>query len=92
MSWVLDATPECIVGVDIASTQGTSDKTTLDDVMQAAHAIAVDCVIRPPHLGGIVYEAGWQGKLNVVVIAYRGGRRVVDLLGGNGTVDGVETA
>ena len=56
----------CLIGVDIPSHLGGSDKTSLDDIKMAAMAIAVECVIKPPHLGGIL-QIGWAHKLNVVV-------------------------
>ena len=56
----------CLIGIDIPSHLGGSDKTSLHDIKMAAMAIAVECVIKPPHLGGIL-QIGWAHKLNVVV-------------------------
>lgn len=35
-----------------------SDRSNLEDLKKAAIAVAADCVIRPPHLGGWV-QVGW---------------------------------
>lgn len=57
---------DCLIGVDIPRTPGGTDKTSLHDIKMAAMAIAVECVIKPPHLGGIM-QVGWAHKLNVVI-------------------------
>lgn len=56
----------CLIGVDIPSHQGGSDKTSLQDIKMAAMEIAVECVIKSPHLGGIL-QIGWANKINVVI-------------------------
>ncbi len=43
------------------------DMTTLNDVQGAALAVAMECVIRPPHLGGYV-EVGWRQRMAVNVL------------------------
>lgn len=50
---------------------GTSDKydrTTLRDVQLAALVIARECVIKSPHLGGLV-ELGWEKHMAVNVLS-----------------------
>ncbi|KAL8865042.1 MAG: hypothetical protein Q9174_007103, partial [Haloplaca sp. 1 TL-2023] len=70
----------CGVGVDLAPGLQGYDRTTLRDIIVAARAVAVDCVIRPPHTGGFV-QIGWHGKLGVLI----SGRRAPEVLD-NGTV------
>ncbi|KAL8897884.1 MAG: hypothetical protein Q9207_006980 [Kuettlingeria erythrocarpa] len=43
-----------------------SDRSNLEDVKEAAKAVAVQCIIRPPHLGGWV-QVGWEGKMRLEV-------------------------
>lgn len=62
---------DCVVGVDIPEAIGGSEKTSLTDIMYAAQGIAIECVIKPPHLGGIL-QIGWQNKLNVVIVSMHG--------------------
>ncbi|KAL8646052.1 MAG: hypothetical protein Q9210_006354 [Variospora velana] len=70
-SWQLPRPVNCIVGIDIAHAVGGSDKTSLKDIQHAATAIAIECVIKPPHLGGIL-QIGWQEKLNVIITGLEG--------------------
>lgn len=70
---------------------GGSDKTTLDDIMTAAFVVAVECVIKPPHLGGIMFEVGWGKKLNVVLISEKEHSGLA-LTGANRTVQTGDTA
>lgn len=63
----------CLIGVDIPSHRGGSDKTSLHDIKTAAMAIAVDCVIQSPHLGGIL-QIGWANKINVVITSMMAAR------------------
>ncbi len=65
-SWVTGPPGNCIVGIDIPGKVGGTEKTSLKDIEMAARAIAVKCIIAPPHLGGIL-TIGWQGKLNVII-------------------------
>ncbi|KAL8946196.1 MAG: hypothetical protein Q9222_007375 [Ikaeria aurantiellina] len=82
-SWLDKEQGNCVIGVDIPAAIGGIEKTSLKDVKSAALAIAVDCVIQPPHLGGIV-QVGWQEKLNVVVVSFE--RPFISRVG-NGTVE-----
>ncbi|KAI4194633.1 MAG: hypothetical protein LQ350_007658 [Teloschistes chrysophthalmus] len=75
---------DCIVGVDIPSTLGGEEKTSLRDILFAAQAVAVECVIKPPHIGGLML-VGWQKKMNVVIVSIKGPPNV-RLPGGNGTL------
>ena len=59
---------DCIVGIDIPRAVGGSDTTSLNDIKDAAEAIAVECVIRPRHLGGTL-TIGWHNRLNVVIVS-----------------------
>ncbi|KAL8750244.1 MAG: hypothetical protein Q9184_006490 [Pyrenodesmia sp. 2 TL-2023] len=58
------------------------DRTTLNDVQAAAMAVARECVIRPPHLGGLA-EVGWGQRMAVNVLNLN---ETPDGEGGNGTV------
>lgn len=44
--------------IDLKEGEKGSDRSNLEDLMEAAKAVAVECVIRPPHLGGGV-QVGW---------------------------------
>lgn len=65
-----------------------SDRSNLEDLKEAARGVAVECVIRPPHLGGWV-QVGWEGKMKMEVVRYaeRGGKDgdIVGMKMGNGT-------
>ncbi|KAL8801238.1 MAG: hypothetical protein Q9182_004587 [Xanthomendoza sp. 2 TL-2023] len=50
-------------------TRKGSDRTTLRQVEEAAMTVALECVIKPPHLGGLVV-LGWNDKLAVNVINF----------------------
>ncbi|KAL9594839.1 MAG: hypothetical protein Q9219_006803 [cf. Caloplaca sp. 3 TL-2023] len=80
----------CIIGVDIPEAVGGMEKTSLEDIKSAAHAIAVDCVIQPPHLGGIL-QIGWQTKLNVVVV-HDDEAKLLHAVGRNRSLGIMETA
>ncbi|KAI4232577.1 MAG: hypothetical protein L6R40_007363 [Gallowayella cf. fulva] len=56
----------CLIGVDIPEAQGGMDKTSLQDIRNAAFEVAVQCVIGGGHLGG-ANIIGWQEKITVVV-------------------------
>ncbi|KAL8935065.1 MAG: hypothetical protein Q9216_005599 [Gyalolechia sp. 2 TL-2023] len=56
----------CGVGVDLAPGLEGYDRTTLRDIKKAAQAVAVECVIKPPHTGGFV-QLGWHNKLGVLM-------------------------
>ncbi|KAL8735927.1 MAG: hypothetical protein Q9166_000489 [cf. Caloplaca sp. 2 TL-2023] len=60
-------TGNCVIGIDFERHVGGYDRTTLNDVKRAALAIAKKCVIKPPHLGGLVDPVGWQGKMAVMM-------------------------
>ncbi|KAL8847660.1 MAG: hypothetical protein Q9221_007302 [Calogaya cf. arnoldii] len=70
-----DADSGCLIGVDIPSYLGGSDKTSLHDIKMAAMAIAVECVIKGRHLGGIL-QIGWAHKINVVITSLSEPRNV----------------
>ncbi|KAL8925517.1 MAG: hypothetical protein Q9208_003408 [Pyrenodesmia sp. 3 TL-2023] len=94
-SWISRPPRNCIIGVDIPAAVGGTEKTSLKDIEYAAKAIAVRCIIQPPHLGGIL-TIGWQGKLNVVITGMNAPRRTLRLQkAANGTEEErpeVETA
>ncbi|KAI4266391.1 MAG: hypothetical protein L6R38_008778 [Xanthoria sp. 2 TBL-2021] len=56
----------CGVGVDLAPGQEGYDRTSLRDIKAAAQAVAIQCVIPPPHAGGFV-QLGWHNKLGVLI-------------------------
>ncbi|KAL8637353.1 MAG: hypothetical protein Q9228_005369, partial [Teloschistes exilis] len=76
---------DCIVGVDIPSTVGGVEKTSLRDILFTAQAVAIECVIKPPHLGGLML-VGWQSKMNVVIVSVKGPPNSLRLPGGNATL------
>ncbi|KAL8681847.1 MAG: hypothetical protein Q9186_002079 [Xanthomendoza sp. 1 TL-2023] len=57
---------DCVVGVDIPEALGGADKTSLDDIREAAMAVAVQCVMQREHLGGAI-TLGWQEKIVLVI-------------------------
>ncbi|KAL8751519.1 MAG: hypothetical protein Q9184_006043 [Pyrenodesmia sp. 2 TL-2023] len=60
----------CGVGLDFAPRLQGYDRTTLRDVEAAAMAVAVECVIKPPHTGGYV-RLGWYDRLGVLISGAR---------------------
>ncbi|KAL8978576.1 MAG: hypothetical protein Q9205_005868 [Flavoplaca limonia] len=60
----------CGVGVDLAPGLEGYDRTTLRDIKDAARAVAIACVIRPPHAGGYM-QVGWHHKLGVLISGQR---------------------
>ena len=67
----------CGVGIDLAPGLQGYDRTTLRDIKGAARAVAIACVIRPPHAGGFV-QIGWHGKLGVLISGQRAPRASED--------------
>ncbi|KAL8942510.1 MAG: hypothetical protein Q9216_001611 [Gyalolechia sp. 2 TL-2023] len=61
---------KCGLALDFAPQRGGYDRTTLNDVRRAASAVAVQCIIKPPHLGGYM-ELGWYNRLGVLVTGRR---------------------
>ncbi|KAL8920112.1 MAG: hypothetical protein Q9208_006465 [Pyrenodesmia sp. 3 TL-2023] len=49
---------KCVVEINLKEGEKGSDRSNLEDLTEAAKAVAVECVIRPPHLGGWV-QVGW---------------------------------
>ncbi|KAL8803101.1 MAG: hypothetical protein Q9200_006350 [Gallowayella weberi] len=60
---------DCIVGVDIPDALARTDKTSLDDVKNAAMAVAVECVMQGDHLGGMI-RVGWQNSIFLVIRSF----------------------
>ncbi|KAL8715357.1 MAG: hypothetical protein Q9220_000690 [cf. Caloplaca sp. 1 TL-2023] len=56
----------CGIGVDFGHVLKGYDRTTLNDIKKAARAVAVECVIKPPHIGGYI-QLGWADKLGVLI-------------------------
>ncbi|KAL8707102.1 MAG: hypothetical protein Q9225_007827 [Loekoesia sp. 1 TL-2023] len=81
-------TGDCIVVVDIPATRGGSEKTSLQDIRSAAQSIAVECVIKPDHLGGAL-RIGWQNNLNVLILSNKGPPQIMGGTEVNSTVDEV---
>ncbi|KAL8645072.1 MAG: hypothetical protein Q9210_006912 [Variospora velana] len=65
-AWTL-AKENCDVGLQFNSGASGYDRTTLYDVQSAALAVARECVIKPPHLGGVVV-VGWEKLMAVNVL------------------------
>ncbi|KAL8768504.1 MAG: hypothetical protein Q9209_005295 [Squamulea sp. 1 TL-2023] len=61
-----DEGANCGVGVDFAVGEEGYDRTTLGDIKAAARAVAIECVIKLPHLGGYI-RIGWRNKLGVLI-------------------------
>ena len=59
----------CLVTVDYAGDEVGWDRTTLNDIKRAAMAVAMQCVIEEPHLGGVL-RLGWHDMLGVMVAGY----------------------
>lgn len=57
----------CDVGLQFQTGKSGYDRTTLRDVQQAAMAVALECVINPPHLGGLAV-VGWEKLMAVNVL------------------------
>lgn len=57
---------KCGVGVDMAFQLRSYDRTTLNDIKRAAKVVAVECIIKPPHLGGAM-QLGWHERLGVLI-------------------------
>ncbi|KAL8785266.1 MAG: hypothetical protein Q9213_003470 [Squamulea squamosa] len=57
----------CGVGIDLAEGEEGYDRTTLGDIKAAARAVAIECVIKMPHLGGFM-RIGWHHKLGVMIV------------------------
>lgn len=65
--WKQPGDVNCDVGLQFKTGAKGHDHTTLLDVQSAAMAAALECVINPPHLGGLV-EVGWEGRMAVNVL------------------------
>ncbi|KAI4125954.1 MAG: hypothetical protein LQ338_004010 [Usnochroma carphineum] len=57
---------QCAIQLDMKDGERGWDRSNLADLKDAAMAVAVGCVIRPPHLGGWV-NVGWEGKMMLAV-------------------------
>lgn len=72
--WISRQGPDrhkCFVALDVGSDAVTSDRTTLNDIKRAAMSVARECVIKEPHLGGVL-RLGWHGSLGVMLMGHRG--------------------
>ncbi|KAI4185759.1 MAG: hypothetical protein LQ346_005826 [Caloplaca aetnensis] len=60
VKWAADASfhPDFVLPARWKEREKGSDRSNLEDLKKAAIAVAADCVIRPPHLGGWV-QVGW---------------------------------
>ncbi len=56
--WDKGSINKCVVELNLKEGEKGSDRSNLEDIKEAAKAVAVQCVIRPPHLGGWV-QVGW---------------------------------
>ncbi|KAL8988126.1 MAG: hypothetical protein Q9177_002748 [Variospora cf. flavescens] len=57
----------CDVGLQFNPGASGDDRTSLYDVQSAAKAVAIQCVIKPPHLGGVMV-VGWKNLMAVNVL------------------------
>ena len=73
---------KCGVGLDFGYSGSQYDMTTLNDVKRAAKALAIECIIKAPHLGGFV-QLGWRDRLGVLIA----GRKPRLDEGNNATLD-----
>ncbi|KAL8953685.1 MAG: hypothetical protein Q9222_000469 [Ikaeria aurantiellina] len=60
----------CGVGVDFGPVLTGYDRTTLNDIKEAALSVAIECIIKPPHVGGYM-QLGWEDKLGVLIAGRR---------------------
>ncbi|KAL8898637.1 MAG: hypothetical protein Q9207_006607 [Kuettlingeria erythrocarpa] len=67
VTWKRPGNENCDVGLQFLPLARGSDRATLYEVQSAAMAAAMECVIKPPHMGGVV-EIGWEGLMAVNVL------------------------
>ncbi|KAL8800261.1 MAG: hypothetical protein Q9200_007301 [Gallowayella weberi] len=63
--WTSDDS-SCGVGIHIPPDIKGYDRSTLGDIQAAARTLAIECVIKPPHLGGHM-QVGWYDKMTVLM-------------------------
>lgn len=68
MSWLGGRTSNCIVGLAFVPDKTGYDRVSMSDIQRAATALGVECVIKPPHRGGIV-QIGWFDKMGLVLVS-----------------------
>jgi len=73
-------TSNCIVGLAFEPGRTGYDRVSMLDIKRAATAIGLECVIKPPHRGGIL-QIGWYDKMGLVLVSKEPSRR-----GKNGTL------
>ncbi|KAL8680334.1 MAG: hypothetical protein Q9186_003455 [Xanthomendoza sp. 1 TL-2023] len=56
----------CGVGLDMAPGSEGWDRTTMRDIAAAAQVVAIQCIIKPPHVGGYI-QVGWHDKLAIMI-------------------------
>ncbi|KAL9597320.1 MAG: hypothetical protein Q9179_004306 [Wetmoreana sp. 5 TL-2023] len=61
-------TSNCFVGMTFRPGRTGYDRVSLKDIKLAAQAIGIECVIKPPHRGGVVHF-GWYDKMGVFLLA-----------------------
>ncbi|KAL8695467.1 MAG: hypothetical protein Q9218_000045 [Villophora microphyllina] len=61
------STGNCFVGIDLSMGKTGYDRASMSDIRRAAQAVGVECIIKPPHRGGIV-ELGWYDKMSLVFL------------------------
>lgn len=62
---------KCLISVEYASSAVGHDWTTLNDIKRAATTVAMECVIKEPHLGGVL-RLGWHNMLGVMIAGHMG--------------------
>lgn len=68
MSWLGERTSNCIVGLAFVPGKTGYDRVSMLDIQRAATALGIECVIKPPHHGGIV-QVGWFDKMGLVLVS-----------------------
>ncbi|KAI4254639.1 MAG: hypothetical protein LQ352_002987 [Teloschistes flavicans] len=61
-------TSNCFVGINFAPDETGYDRASPKDLRTAAQALGAECVIKPPHRGG-VHTIGWRDKMGLVFVA-----------------------
>ena len=69
-SWIAEP-GHCLLGINFLPGETGSDFYTLTDLRQVARALAIQCVIQPPHVGGVV-RIGWYNKMGLTLVAEGG--------------------
>ncbi|KAL8721673.1 MAG: hypothetical protein Q9181_007657 [Wetmoreana brouardii] len=61
-------TSNCFLGIDFSPGSTGYDRVSPKDIRLAATAIGIECVIKPPHRGGVM-RFGWYEKMGIFFVA-----------------------